>query len=130
VYRGPWINKSHVFIKKSLTDFPALFFQFNFGHQTLDSDSLEMRNPDSDSMNPNSQHCCLIRPTEYDKWVKKWGISLYLACVPGLVYLLLYARLEELGTVRAGELLARQMGLAVSLVECAVTQHDVAKFAF
>ncbi len=55
---------------------------------------------------------------------------LYLAGVPGLVYLLLYARLEELGTVRAGELLARQMGLAVSLVECAVTQHDVAEFAF
>jgi hypothetical protein len=46
------------------------------------------------------------------------------------MYLLLYASLEELGTVRAGELLARQMGLAVSLVECAIAQHDVAKFAF
>ncbi len=50
--------------------------------------------------------------------------------MPGLVYLLLYARLEELGTVGAGELLARQVGLAVSLVERAVTQHDVAEFAF
>jgi hypothetical protein len=88
----------------------------------MDPDSLEMLDPDP-------QHWWLIRSIEYEECILS-GEYLYLAGVPGLVYLLLDARLEELGTVRAGEFLARQMGLAVSLVECAVTQHDVAKFAF
>jgi hypothetical protein len=46
-------------IKKRYKNFSAAFFSSILGHETLDlyPESLEMVDPDPDSMNPDPQYC-------------------------------------------------------------------------
>jgi hypothetical protein len=63
---------------------------------------------------PLAAHCARVAP---------------LSGVARLVYLLLDAGLEGLGTVATGELLGGQMGSTVGLVESPIAEDNVAKLA-